>query len=89
MDNFRAYLLEDRTVVTPAIKPQTVYFPRVKVFGKAEQPKYYVGSKLFIYNKYILLMMYSQAFYFEEAIFNLYKVCKTFRTMLIKNYKCI
>ena len=34
-------------------------------------------------------MLYTQAFYFEETVFNMYKVCKAFRSLLVKNYAII
>jgi len=53
------------------------------------KPEYYAGSKLTVYNKYLLIMSYTNAFYFEEAIFNFYYVCKSFRNLLIRNYQVI
>ena len=53
------------------------------------KPQFYAGSKLTVYNKYLLIMSYTHAFYFEESIFNFYNVCKSFRNLLIKNYQAI
>jgi hypothetical protein len=68
-----------------------VYFPsREKYFTEKEvKPEYYAGSKFFVYSKHLIIMLYTQAFYFEETVFNLYKVCKPFRNLLIKNYAII
>ncbi len=54
-----------------------------------KKPEYYAGSKLTVYSKYLLIMSYTHAFYFEEAIFNFFNICKSFRKLLIKNYKII
>ena len=61
----------------------------IKVKYMNFKPEYYAGSKLTLYNKYHLIMSYTHAFYFEEAIFNFYYVCKSFRNLLIKNYQFI
>ena len=79
----------------PPIAKQTaplVYFniAREKYFAENEaKPEYYAGSKFFVYSKHLIIMLYTQAFYFEETVFNLYKVCKSFRSLLIKNYGII
>ena len=71
------------------------YFPPIHVevsnsyMIMNDQPKYYAGIKFKVYNKYLIIMSYTHAFYFEEAIFNLYLACKSFRNMLIKNYQII
>ena len=54
-----------------------------------KKPKFFAGSKLTVYNKYLLIMSYTHAFYFEEAVFNFYNLCMTFRILLIKNYQVI
>ncbi len=73
------------------IKPKKAYFqPVEKTFTQGgTKPEYYAGSKLFIYNKHLLLMLYTQAFYFEETVFNLYNVCSSFRKLLIRHYYII
>ena len=50
------------------------------------KPDYYAGNKLTIYNKYLLIMSYTHAFYFEEAVFNFNYICKSFRNLLFKNF---
>ena len=59
------------------VKPKKTYFRSVeKTFTLGgTKPEYYAGSKLFIYNKHLLLMLYTQAFHFEETVFNLYFLC--------------
>jgi hypothetical protein len=59
------------------------------VMDMKNKPEYYAGSKLTVYSKDLLIMIYTNAFYFEEALFNFYHVCRSFRNLLIKNYQII
>ncbi len=72
--------------------PTKNYFPqndleiRRQVLDMKNKPEYYAGSKLSVYNKYLLIMSYTHAFYFEEVLFNFYYACKSFRKLLYKNF---
>ena len=75
--------------------PTKIDFPLVKtelprrVNDNNFKPEYYAGSKLTLYNKYLLIVSYTDAFYLEEAMFNFYYLCKSFRNLLIMNFKVI
>jgi hypothetical protein len=57
------------------------------VLDMKNKPEYYAGSSFTVYNKYLIIMSYAHAFYFEEAIFNFYYTCKSYKNLLIKNYQ--
>ena len=75
--------------------PTKIYFPQVdleirrRVIDMKNKPEYYAGRKITVYNKYLLIMSYTYSFYFEEALFNFFFVCKSFRNLLIKNFQVI
>jgi hypothetical protein len=90
--NFEGEIIKNslaRPILTKISESQVDFKIAKLVLDMKNKPEYYAGSKLTVYNKYLLIMSYTDAFYFEEAIFNFYYVCKSFRNLLIKNFKII
>ncbi len=75
--------------------PTKIFFPPFDeeilrgVNNQKFKQKFYAGHKLIVYSKDLLIICYTDAFYFEEAVFNFYHVCKSFRKLLIQNFKIV
>ena len=90
--NFEGEIINNslaRPILTKISEFQVDFELAKRVVDMNNKPEYYAGSKLTVYNKYLLIDSYTDAFYFEEAVFNFYYVCKSFRNLLIKNFKVI